>query len=276
MRRGRRRWRGPCPRWLFPSARVTSPTLRPVLQCNVLARPNVENDELWVFGRMEQSNSIPELDKMFRNMRRLLLSWAKPQQNLQPYTDDEADAEEQGEESEQDERWRSYKDSTRPGRHFTAIRKAVEDELLDGEDDAIANTRYCPTLLSHLCSMVMPLAPMWVARNRSNASNACVESWFRTLKTCLLPHRRKLAPCALIEVLLDHLTAKREEAIIPSGKPSKRKRAADHAAKESWRRNRARRGFSYRTRVACRRTFLVSLIYIPFSILYCVTFCIVL
>ena len=73
--------RGPCPRRLSPSAPVISPTLCPGLQRLDKAKRQERRAVLWVFGRMEQSKG-KELDEMFRNMCRLLLSGAKQQLNL--------------------------------------------------------------------------------------------------------------------------------------------------------------------------------------------------
>ena len=84
-----------------------------------------------------------------------------------------------------DEEWRSYRLSTRAGRHFGDLRADVEAELpMDVSE--ITNTAYCPPLLNHLCAVIMPLAPLWMNLKRGSVSNACVESWFRTLKNSLI------------------------------------------------------------------------------------------
>ena len=220
-----------------------------------LGKPKVKERQmvLWLFGRMQKAKTVAQLDQVFSDMCRLLLSRSVPTLVL----GSEADVEEKEDDAEDripTESWQSYRLSTSSGRHFDEVRKTVEAELADTDGVDQTNTCRSPALLNHLSTFIMPLAPLWcdICQGES-ASNATVESWFRTVKKHLLLSKTKLVPGTFIEVVLSDMAARRKEALIPKPVKSgrgrrKRKPAGDHAdAEESWRKRRVKRSFCYRT-----------------------------
>ena len=200
---------------------------------------------MWLFGRMQQATTVGELDQLFECMCKLLLSQTTPDLTMKVHL-----AKEEAEEAEEDQRppvdttvrWQSYRQSTEVGKHFDDIKRNVEQGL-DGiqqdqdQDESNSNSSFCPSLMDYMLSSVMPLAPLWAQLVTDGpASNACIESWMKTIKHQLLQGRKRLPPGEVVEVILRDATARRKQLLIPP-RPEKKRRKVQRTmddAEEKW------------------------------------------
>ena len=115
------------------------------------------------------------------------------------------------------------------GQHFEELRVAIEEELKSSEGSLdISNDSYCPPLIQYMCSSVMPLAPLWSQVVTSQpVSNACVETWFKTVKKNIMFNRKRLQPGEFVELLMKETTARQKESLIPPRLTSRKRRAHD-------------------------------------------------
>ena len=202
---------------------------------------------MWLFGRMQQAATVGELDQLFECMCKLLLSQTTPDLTMKVHL-----AKEETEEAEEDQRppvdttvrWQSYRQSTEAGKHFDDIKRNVE-QALDGipqdqdQDESNSNSSFCPSLMDYMLSSVMPLAPLYAQLVTDvPASNACVESWMKTMKHQLLQGKKRLPPGEVVEVILRDATARRKQLLIPP-RPEKKRRKVERTmddAEETWKR----------------------------------------
>ena len=209
---------------------------------------------MWLFGRMQQVTTVDDLDRLFQCVCQLLLSKEVPNLSIKIREEDETEdeIEEDGKPPQDaDVKWQSYRRSTEAGRHFEAVKQNVEKGLAQDspqQDEDIHNGSFCPALMEYVLSSVMPLAPLWTQLTTDGpVSNACVESWHKTVKRQILMGKKRLPPGELIELLLQDAAAREKESIIPPKKNRKKRRTEEgpEDAEERWRRKERRQKTGY-------------------------------
>ena len=209
---------------------------------------------MWLFGSMQRATTIGELDQLFKCICQLLLSPTTPdlaitvKQDIEPEEEEEEIPKPPGDTAV---RWQSYRHSTEVGKHFERVKQSVEKtlgEIHSHQDEENSNTSFCPSLLEYFLSSVMPLAPLWAQLITDGpASNACVESWMKTVKHQLLQGKKRLPPGELVEVILKDATARRKELLIPPQSGKKRHKAGQGMddAEERWKPRAKKRKSTY-------------------------------
>ena len=159
---------------------------------------------LYVLGSMISCIEISKLDALFNSLCYVLASeYIIPSVSehlialeslIQGEYSFDSEVEDIDKGNECNENAKTYKEKSQFGRHFTSMWSECINHIQNYEksmkSQLITNIYFHPSILKHLLSYYMPLAPLWSGLilnnvkldNHPTDSNASVENWFRIVK----------------------------------------------------------------------------------------------
>ena len=211
-----------------------------------IADKKVRQAYMWLFSKMAESDSLDAMEEMFKEICILAYSLSvdanKMEKLMRQYDQEE---EELDEREVIIKRKKTLRDSTPFGKHFASIAAKLHEQA---PDDQVTSPFYSPSMIKHLLTTYMPMAPFWSRLLPSSAkllSNASVESYFKTLKHGLLRGATKLHAGDFVRVIIRSMSARQKINLLrPQERPHLKKRQGQKrrtADEEKWQRRKRRK-----------------------------------
>ena len=215
----------------------------------------VRQGYMWLLTKLAECDDLQTMKERFKEICQIAHNRTAPPESVSTHDGEEEDDGDRIPQPAAPSKRKTLRDTTPFGVFFSEIAQGIPPVTPDADG---SNPFFAPGLIKHLLTTYMPLAPMWsniLQKSTKLMSNACVESFFKTVKHSLLRGKTHLYAGDFVRSMIKNMAARIKLNLMNREKrshiPGREKRKAcksatprlkrDRVDEEIWSRKKRRR-----------------------------------